>query len=55
MSFKIGHVFETEHFEKKNEISIGHSSSFEILSTLGRGSFGCVNEVRHIQSGQMYF
>ena len=55
MSFKIGHVFETEHFEKTNGISIGKLSSFEILSILGSGSFGRVNEVQHIQSGQMYF
>ena len=55
MSFEIGHVFATEHFEKINGISIGIRSSFEILSILGHGSFGRVNEVKHIQSGQMYF
>ena len=55
MSFEIGHVFATEHFEKINGISIGIRSSFEILSILGHGSFGYVNEVQHIQSGQMYF
>ena len=55
MSFEIGHVFETKHFEKINGISIGNSSSFEILSILGHGSFGRVNEVKHIQSGQTYF
>ena len=54
MSFEIGHVFATENFEKRNGISIGNSSSFEILSILGHGSFGWVNEVKHIQSGQTY-
>ena len=53
MSFEIGHVFETEHFEKRDGFRI--RSQFEILSILGHGSFGRVNEVKHIQSGQTYF
>ena len=54
MSFEIGHLFTIENLNRNDEIQNGLEikSDFEIISILGYGSFGRVNRVKHIQTGE---
>jgi hypothetical protein len=54
MSFELGHLFAIENLNRNNQIKNGLEikSDFEIINTLGYGSFGRVNQVKHIQTGE---
>jgi len=54
MSFSIGFTFETKQFRRNSGIEnrLEVACDFRILSILGHGSYGRVNRVRHMQSGE---
>ena len=53
MAFVCGFVFKTEclNVNERIENRLKAQSDFEILTILGHGSFGRVNLVKHMQTG----